>query len=304
MILHHYESSPYAEKVRLMFGLTNSHWRSLLTPIKPPRPSLDPLTGGYRRIPVAQLGADIFCDTSLIAREIAASTNSPALNVDTVSPATAELMEQAEQEVFFAAIGAVSPLRLLGTMMQLLGPIGTVQFIKDRASLLAGGTVRPAKGPKAKAILKSYLADLETRLTDQDWVDGDAATIADLATYHPLWLYVSCDRRPLSSSTKVEAWYQRVSNIGHGEREEITQEAAFTAAADAEPRPLPTSVTNSTIALDSEIEVAPSDYGIRPVTGTLAALTENRIIVARQHPELGNLHVHFPRAGYSLVASS
>ena len=36
MILHHYEASPYAEKIRLMFGLTNAHWKSLLSPVQPP----------------------------------------------------------------------------------------------------------------------------------------------------------------------------------------------------------------------------------------------------------------------------
>ena len=71
MILHHYEGSPYSEKIRLMFGMTNTRWLSLSSPMRPPRPNLDPLTGGYRRIPVAQIGADIFCDTSLIAGEVA-----------------------------------------------------------------------------------------------------------------------------------------------------------------------------------------------------------------------------------------
>ena len=66
-ILHHYDRSPYAEKVRLMFGVTNSEWQSLLSPPWPPRPNVDPLAGGYRRIPVAQCGADIFCDSAVIA---------------------------------------------------------------------------------------------------------------------------------------------------------------------------------------------------------------------------------------------
>lgn len=60
LILHHYDASPYAEKIRLMFGLTGTRWQSLIAPVQPPRPSVDPLTGGYRRIPVAQIGADIF----------------------------------------------------------------------------------------------------------------------------------------------------------------------------------------------------------------------------------------------------
>ena len=47
-ILHHYEDSPYAEKIRLMFGHAGMAWQSVLSPSMPPRPNLDPLTGGYR----------------------------------------------------------------------------------------------------------------------------------------------------------------------------------------------------------------------------------------------------------------
>ena len=68
IILHHYDASPYAEKIRLMFGLKGMRWHSVLSPEQPPRPNVDPLSGGYRRIPIAQIGADVFCDTFGLAR--------------------------------------------------------------------------------------------------------------------------------------------------------------------------------------------------------------------------------------------
>jgi len=302
MILHHYDASPYAEKIRLMFGLTNTHWFSLISSVQPPRASLDPLTGGYRRIPVAQVGADVFCDTAVIAQEVASATLCPALDPMSVDASATALMEQAEKEAFFAATGAVEPLRLLGTMMQLFGPVGTYRFVKDRINLLKGGTVRPPQGRAAKAILGSLLAALEMGLAEHPWVGGDHASVADFATYHPLWLHVSCNRRPLKAGANVEDWYQRVSEIGHGRREEITQDKAFAAAREAEPRALPASAENVPVAVGGLVEVAPSDYGVQPVTGILAAVTENRIILARDSAELGKVHVHFPRAGYSLVA--
>lgn len=304
MILHHYEASPYAEKIRLMFGLTNTRWYSMLSPVQPPRPSLDPLTGGYRRIPVAQVGADIFCDTAIIAREVANATNCPALDPSGVDASAAVLMEQAEKEAFFAAIATIKPLRLLGTMIQQLGPIGMYRFAKDRAGLLKGGTVHPPQGAQAKVVWESLLAALELHLAGQPWVDGENTSVADLAVYHPLWLHVSCDRRPLEAAPNVTAWYQRVSEIGHGQREEITQDKAFAAARDTQPRALPASVKNLTVAIGERVEVAPSDYGVLPVTGTVAAVTEDRIILARDTTEFGTLHVHFPRAGYSLASKS
>ena len=68
LILHHYEMSPYAEKIRLALGLKGLPWRSVLAPMVMPKPDLVELTGGYRRVPVLQIGADVYCDTHVIAR--------------------------------------------------------------------------------------------------------------------------------------------------------------------------------------------------------------------------------------------
>jgi glutathione S-transferase len=302
LILYHYDQSPYSEKIRLMFGLTNAHWYSSQVPVQPPRPSLDPLTGGYRRIPVAQSGADIFCDTFIIAQEVAMKMHCPAVDPRTMDMAATALMQQAEQKVFFAAIGSIPPARLIVTMIKLLGPIGTYRFAKDRASLMEGGKTRAPQGAKARSILSSFLTALETRLEENLWAAGETASVADFAIYHPLWLHVASNRRPLEAGPKVTAWYQRVSEIGHGRREEITQDMAFDAARHAEPRPLPTSVDDVPVKIGALVKVAPEDYGVSPVSGILAAVTEDRIILARDTVEFGKVHVHFPRAGYSIVA--
>ena len=68
LVLHHYDLSPYAEKIRLCLGRKGLRWRSVQAPMVMPKPDLVELTGGYRRVPVLQLGADVYCDTHLIAR--------------------------------------------------------------------------------------------------------------------------------------------------------------------------------------------------------------------------------------------
>jgi glutathione S-transferase len=70
MILHHYPASPFSEKVRVAFGIKGLAWKSVIIPRILPKPDLMPLTGGYRKTPVLQIGADIYCDTQLILREI------------------------------------------------------------------------------------------------------------------------------------------------------------------------------------------------------------------------------------------
>src|SRR5437868_1968842 len=70
IILHHYDTSPYSEKVRLGFGLKGLAWASVELPQIMPKPNLTALTGGYRKTPVLQIGADIYCDSQLIMREL------------------------------------------------------------------------------------------------------------------------------------------------------------------------------------------------------------------------------------------
>ncbi|MBT8115824.1 MAG: glutathione S-transferase N-terminal domain-containing protein, partial [Arenicella sp.] len=82
LILHHYEMSPFSQKIRSMFGYCRINWYSVLSPPMPPRPNLDPLTGGYRKIPVLQIGADLFCDTRVISAEIAKLSGNPLLDRD------------------------------------------------------------------------------------------------------------------------------------------------------------------------------------------------------------------------------
>ena len=91
LILHHYDLSPFSEKVRLAFGLKGLDWRSVDIPIWPPRPDTVPLTAGYRRVPVLQVGADVYCDTLLILREIDRRFPEPSLYPDGSRALTAAL---------------------------------------------------------------------------------------------------------------------------------------------------------------------------------------------------------------------
>ncbi|MDA8962000.1 glutathione S-transferase family protein [Congregibacter sp.] len=303
MILHHYESSPYAQKIRLMFGYTNSSWCSLISPAWPPRPNVDPLSGGYRRIPIAQLGADIFCDTALIAQEIATTNQNPALDPYGTSGPALELMRRAESEGFFAAITSVPTLSLLGTLLRGFGPLGAYRFIKDRSGFLKGGTSKPKAAADSREVMRALFETLEGMLATQPWIGGEAPSIADFAVYHPIWLHLSCNGNLPPAASKTRDWYERLSQFGHGDRREITQDEAFERARSANPRPLPASEALDDLTLGQLVEIHPEDYGVVPVSGTLAAVTEERVILARKTDMFGELHVHFPRSGYALKAA-
>ncbi len=300
LILHHYEASPYAEKIRLMLGYKRLRWHSVLSPPQPPRPNVDPLSGGYRRIPIGQIGADVFCDTFVIAQEVARLAGAPTLDPEQAAGEAAEIVARAEGEVFFAAIGSVSPLTLLGTLLRTVGPFGMMRFARDRAGMMQGATVKPPQGEAARSIMQSYLEDLDRRLDGRDFLIEAEPSIADFSAFHPLWLHVASRRHPIDPSYgHLVRWYERMETLGHGAREELDPKQAFEAARQ-EPRPLPDATGDADSRIGRRVSVAPADYGTVPVTGTLVATTSSRCLVARETEDFGTVHVHFPRRGYSI----
>ena len=51
IILHHFDQSPFSEKIRVILGFKRLAWKSVRISRIMPRPDLMPLTGGYRRTP-------------------------------------------------------------------------------------------------------------------------------------------------------------------------------------------------------------------------------------------------------------
>lgn len=77
IIIHHYAPSPVSEKIRTGMGVKKLAWRAVEQKRLPDRPELFAMTGGYRRIPLMQIAADIYCDTQCILRELERREPSP-----------------------------------------------------------------------------------------------------------------------------------------------------------------------------------------------------------------------------------
>src|SRR5580698_9094615 len=133
MILHHYTLSPYAEKVRLALGLKRIDWLGVKTPFMMPKPDLTPLTGGYRRAPVLQIGADVYCDTSLILRELERRKPLPTLWPRDTEGLAHAMSWWIEKATFMPAVNLASSMAL-AKMPQ--------AFIEDRRRFF-GGSFEP-----------------------------------------------------------------------------------------------------------------------------------------------------------------
>ena len=100
LILHHYDFSNYSEKARLALGYKGLAWRGVTIPPVAPKPDLTPLTGGYRRTPVLQVGADIYCDTRLILMELERRFPKPTLYPEDLTAEANMIAHWAESQFF------------------------------------------------------------------------------------------------------------------------------------------------------------------------------------------------------------
>lgn len=307
LILHHYEMSPFSEKIRAMFGYAGLAWQSTTVAEMPPRPSIDALAGGYRKIPVAQRGADVFCDTRTITEELAAEAGRPELALSGVDDEVRAFVDHADLDIFLACILSANGPLMLKKMRQQTSSLHALRFILDRANMGLRAKYDASRGKAAKRKVAAHLEDLEARLRDRPYLFGEAPNIADFAAYHSLWFQRDLgESRYVRRFAHVDAWLDRIVAFGHGDREEITRERALDAARDGEPRPLPPQPADaSPHALMHElVEVGPNDYGLDPVRGLLVSASASRLILARQHARCGLVHVHFPAAGYSVRRST
>jgi glutathione S-transferase len=300
LILHHYEMSPYAEKIRLALGLKSLAWRSVQTPMVMPKPDHVELTGGYRRVPVLQVGADVYCDTHLIARVLDRLHPQRPLappGLETVEHAFSRWAETSFMMVVLAYFG--------------MGGVFPPEFVEDRRKTMVPPGVdldgtRAIVGTKLVQ-LRANLDRLERQLADgRAFLLSDEACGADLSAYHPL-LFLS--RHPRSAALlvpcdRVRAWMERVRAIGHGQREEIDSARAIAIARDSEPAAFAGEpVLPDGIPLGARVVVVADEYGSGSVAGTLAPSGLHEIAVRRESPRAGEVVVHFPREDYSVIAT-
>ncbi len=303
LILHHYPTSPFAEKIRLILGYKKLAWQSVVIPTIMPKPDLTALTGGYRRTPVLQIGADIYCDTALIADVLEKIAPSPSLYPSPVNGASRIVAQWADSQVFPAAMAY--NFQPAGIAQVFAGvPEEAVQaFVADRAAM-RGSAPRMAIG-EGTSTYKSQLRRLSDMLTEQPYLMGTMPTIADFAAYHPLWFTV--ERTPslagiLEPTPLLKDWMVRMNSIGHGIHEKMKPSQAVDVAKQASPEDVShwNFVDEHGIALGSEVTITADNFGLEPTPGILVAATKTRLTLRREDERAGTVHVHFPRNGFIL----
>lgn len=296
IIFHQYDVSPFSEKVRVVFGIKGIEWHAVDQPVIMPKPELTALTGGYRKIPVMQIGADIYCDTQIIVRELDRRFPETALpDGDGLGQA---LGFWTDREVFQAAVAVI------------FGGIGDHvddAFKKDREALMG----RPFDTDQMKQAvplmteqLRAHMAMIEHRLSDgRAFLGGDAPGLADASAYYNIWFVRTVNPAGgavFDTFRHLVRWEEQVKGLGHGTRHEMSREDALDIARDASSTTADRADPDEPngLAPGMAVQVMADDYGRDPIAGTLVASSADEIAIRREDPRVGEVVVHFPRAGF------
>ena len=303
IILHHYEFSTFSEKVRAALGFKKLSWRSVDIPGLPPRPLLSPLTGGYRRAPVLQVGADIYCDTHAILAALERLCPEP-----TLFPAGSQGLARGlgfawERQMWIPTIGV---------LVHYIGEHIPPEFLKDRKEGYLGVDIsKQAMAPQFQEhvqFVRAQIAWLAQALSGRRFLFGDAPSAADLACWQTIFLLrknCPADVDALLGLQAIVGWYERILAFGHGQSTPMTSQEAFEVASAA----APAAVTHlqphgdpGGLRAGTAVRITPDDNARVPVEGTLVAADAFDIVIHRRDPQAGDLHIHFPRLGYTVQA--
>lgn len=300
LILHHYDFSNYSEKVRVVLGFKSLDWASVIVPPVLPKPDLVALTGGYRRAPVLQIGADIYCDTRLILKELDRRYPEPTLFPQGQTGLANAVAAWAEGPLFRSVM-----LYAWGTNHDLMPK----ELFEDRARMrgLPTPSERSVERAAARnaALVRAQLPFVEDMLSDgRMWLCGAQFTVADLAVFHAMWFLTDRSARLAHELDRFEllrSWISRVRNLGHGRPQPMSAEEALGIAKSSRPLPSRESVRHpEDPEIGSVVEICAADYAKDSIIGRLEFLDDDEVAVSTENDRVGNVVVHFPRIGFEL----
>jgi glutathione S-transferase len=300
IFLHHYPPSLFSEKIRLMLGYLGLPWKSVIIPSIMPRPLLMPLSGGYRKTPVLQIGANVYCDSRIIARGLARHAGDKTLYAHGF--AAHRVADWADSHLFQVTVALNFSPKAAAAMMGSFPPEEAAAFQKDRAQLTQGAAISTLSPEAAAASLEHYLNELNGSVAS-GFLFGAEPCIADFSVYHCLWFVNNnpVNARQLDAYSNVREWMKRMAAFGHGRFETVDGEAALAGARSENPElPAIENHLPEGFAIGDPVTVTPVDYGRIPVAGTLAAWSTEEVVIARETPETGRVLVHFPSSGFEV----
>ena len=285
VILHQYAGSPFSEKIRSLLGYKGQAYQSVEIPVIMPKPDLMALTGGYRKTPVLQHGADIYCDSGIICRFLdRVFPDKPIYPQEQIAALTAAV-HWTDTFLFKASVAVAFQPRALVENDLFSDPAAAEAFMKDRAELSKGSTELGMDLSVAEPHWMQHMKRLEAQLSSANFLGGESPTILDFSTYHCCWFVYKNDalKPDLEPFPAITAWMSRMAAFGHGEAKPMSGEAAVAAAQASEisTAAKATDFVDSQLQVGSSVQVMPIDYGFQPTQGELLLASSEEIVVQR-----------------------
>lgn len=313
LYLHHYPTSLFSEKVRSLLGYLELPWNSVIINPIMPRPNLMELSGGYRKTPILQDGANVFCDTKMICVHLAARAGNTSLYKPGF--AATRFAEWADTTLFRTCVALCFAPKAVAVVAQQMGEANMAAFVEDRAKLSAGAAIASMTPEVAEANFLHYLRELEDSLAHTSasvYLFGSSPSIADFALYHCLWFV---GQNPvvaplLDGFEHIKNYLKPFVAWGQIEGAPSTSEAALARGSEATPElftygeHLPLVGAGEGIKLGDPVAVTPDDYGKIPVVGELLHISDVTIVVGRTDSVAGAVNAYFPRTGFEVALAS
>jgi glutathione S-transferase len=266
------------------------------------------LTGGYRKTPVLQVGADIYCDSALICDVLEHVQPDPPLYPPHLKGVARVFAQWADTTLFWAAMAYNLQPKGAAHVFAKAPPEAAKAFAEDRKAMNSNMVrLRPADATSA---YRSYLRRIAHMAEEHDFLFGTEPCVADFAAYHGLWytrVQVPVMADILNATPAVAEWMDRIAAIGHGAMDKFSSADAITVAKAAEPMPSGQNLLIDSafqddhgISLGSPVTITAETFGPEPTAGLLIAATRTHYTLRREDPRAGTVHVHFPRVGYVL----
>ncbi len=301
IILHHTPRSAYAEKIRLMLDTVSADWKQVKAPVHTNKRVFQRrLVEGYsRRIPLLQIGADVFCDTDVITHELATVLQVEAYSKENLTEEGRQFVIDAESKYFAAFLGSLPPADIMKSYFKDYPLKDFYGFVMGRVQSFKGRKLETIPHDQAVKLRDLYLDDAENRLKKSPYLfSSEAPTLADFSFYHLLWYqFLNNNPTDFTKRPNLENWYKKLTSKRKGEPQAYTPEQVAGMVKKIQPRPVPESMKQSS-RIGQTLTLQPSDDAgpaTLPTTGVIVGEDDYKIILKREDPEMGTIHVHYPK---------
>ncbi len=307
LILHRNYGSPYCQKIMAMLGYADLEWCSELTTKGVPRPVQEALSGNYsRRVPILQVGSDVYCDTKEICHKIAEVSGNKTLSYYHLSENQQKLSDELESKFGLAVMGLLNPKEMIFSYFKHIPFKDAYEFLKDRMAIknrMKGKSPLDARSKQEwEEIVIPYFQKINDILEENSFFSGESTpNYTDFTAYTNIWYSYRLNKLKYAKGlSNIKEWLKQMDQFVSKNYTELTKGESLNIALNSEPKAINSSYLNSK-NINKETSVVVNDelaFIMEPLKGELVGENDFRYILKRQNDKVGTVHIHIPKKSH------